>query len=51
MKEIIELLNHTSGARTLFYCVVFLIALGIIADAVVGIVKALFKKRGGSNGA
>jgi len=45
MKEIIELLNHTSENRTIFYCVIFLIALGTVTTALVDIIKFIFRKK------
>jgi hypothetical protein len=43
MTEIIEALNSTSGARTFFYVVAFIIALAIIVDGLASIVKYLRK--------
>lgn len=43
MVEIIEALNNTSGVRTLFYVVAFIIALAIVADGIGSIVKNLRK--------
>ena len=43
MVEIIEALNNTSGTRTFFYIVAFLIALAIIVDGIASIVKYLKK--------
>ncbi len=43
MAEIIEALNQTSVARTIFYVIVFLIALGIVFDGIASIVKYLRK--------
>ena len=44
MKELIDLLNHTSGSRVLFYCFVFLAALGIVAQAIVYVIEAIFNR-------
>lgn len=44
MVEIIETLNETSKNRTVFYCAVFLIALYIIFEGIIGIFKQLSKK-------
>ncbi|AEI47653.1 hypothetical protein [Runella slithyformis] len=41
MKELIELLNHTSPVRTVFYCVVGLIALLIIGDVITNLFSNL----------
>jgi len=43
MVEIIEALNNTSGARTFFYVVAFIIALAIVVDGIASIVKYLRK--------
>jgi len=45
MKEIIELLNQTSALRTVFYCIVFLVALGITVNAIVKIIELIFKRQ------
>ncbi len=48
MTDLIELLNHTSGPRTVFYCIVFIIALVIVALAVTDILSILvaaFKRK------
>ncbi len=42
MREVIELLNHCSPARTLFYGIIFLIALALILSAITYIAKTLF---------
>jgi hypothetical protein len=44
MTQIIEILNRTSEARTVFYCFIFLVALKIITWALVSIFKAVFKR-------
>lgn len=41
MRELIELLNNTSGERVFFYSIVFLIALGTVSTALVGIVNSI----------
>jgi hypothetical protein len=46
MAELIEILNNTSPARTVFYCVVAIIIIGILGDAIGEIAKAIFKRRG-----
>lgn len=45
MTDLIEVLNATSPARTLFYCAVSLIALAIVAEAVRDILVAAFKRK------
>ncbi len=44
MKEIIETLNHTSPARTVFYCLVFLVALFIVALVVIELINVFNRK-------
>lgn len=44
MKEIIETLNHTSPARVIFYCLIFLFSLGITVDGITAIIKGFRKK-------
>lgn len=39
MVETIEALNNTSGTRTFFYVVAFIIALEIVVDGITAIVK------------
>ena len=41
MSNLIDILNHTSGPRTIFYCVVGLIALAIIADGLANLVRSI----------
>ena len=43
MVEIIEALNDTTEARTFFYVIAFIIALAIVVDGLVSIVKHLKK--------
>lgn len=43
MLELIKELNHTSALRTIFYCVVLIIIVAILASCVEGIVKSIFK--------
>lgn len=44
MKELIELLNHTSGTRVFFYSVVFLIALMVTLNFMYDVIVRIFKK-------
>lgn len=44
MKEIIEMLNQCSPARTTFYCVVFLLACIIIPMGIAGIIDSIKNK-------
>ena len=41
MRELIELLNNTSGDRVFFYGIVFLVALGTVSTALVGVVNSI----------
>jgi hypothetical protein len=43
MLEIIKELNHTSALRTIFYCVVLIIIVAILASCIKVIVKSIFK--------
>lgn len=43
MVELIEALNNTSATRTFFYIVAVIIALAIIVDGIVAIVKYIRK--------
>ena len=45
MTDLIEVLNATSPARTLFYCVVSLIALAIVAEAVANVFIAFANRK------
>ncbi len=48
MTDLIELLNHTSGPRTVFYSIVFIIVLVVVASAVTDILNILvaaFKRK------
>jgi hypothetical protein len=44
MKELIEILNQTSGIRVFFYCLVFLGTLGIVGETIVYVFRSLFNK-------
>lgn len=41
MKDLFEVLNNTSGERLFFYGIVFLVALGTVSTALVGIVDSI----------
>ena len=44
MTDLIEVLNQTSAIRTVFYCVIFVIVVGIVAEAVSDILVAAFNR-------
>lgn len=44
MNNLIDTLNHTSAMRTLFYCLVFLAALAIVADGISSAIQAFRRK-------
>lgn len=45
MTDLIEVLNATSPARTLFYCAVGLIALAIVAESVANVFIAFANRK------
>ncbi len=45
MENIINLLNHTSPARVVFYSVVFLVALCLLLLGIADILKVIFRQK------
>jgi hypothetical protein len=43
MKELIEILNDTSGVRVMFYAISFIFLVGVTLDGIAGIINSFRK--------